>query len=120
MRPTGDDDPNAEILAAIENTLAQATDAQGRKLDVITLPSPGRVEMDGEAAAASHMNFYIANQSVILPVYGVLTGDPAPGLEALETLKTLIDRPHFCAVDSSHILTGGGSFHCISQQQPAP
>jgi agmatine deiminase len=65
------------------------------------------------------MNFYIANQSVILPVYTGLTGDNEPGLEALETLESLIDRPHFCAIDSSHILTGGGSFHCISQQQPS-
>ncbi|GJL92541.1 agmatine deiminase family protein [Hyphococcus sp.] len=119
MRPTGDDDPNAKILSDIENTLAEATDAQGRKLDVITLPSPGRAEFDGEPAAASHMNFYIANQSVILPVYTALTGDNEPGLEALKTLESLIDRPHFCAIDSSHILTGGGSFHCISQQQPA-
>ena len=119
MRPTGDDDPNAGVLAAIEKTLSVATDAQGRKLDVVTIPSPGRAEMDGEAAAASHMNFYIANHSVVLPVYGKLTGDTAPGLEAAEILKGLIERPYFLAVDSSHVLTGGGSFHCISQQQPA-
>lgn len=119
MRPTGDDDPNAAILASIEKTLASARDAAGRKLDVITIPSPGRAEIEGEPAAASHMNFYIANHSVILPIYGALTGDTSPGFEALSILKNVIDRPHFCAVDSSHILTGGGSFHCISQQQPA-
>lgn len=119
MRPTGDDDPNARVLAAIEKTLAAATDAQGRRLDVITVPSPGRVDMDGEPAAASHMNFYIANRSVVMPVYEKLTGETAPGHEAAEILKKLIDRPHFFTVDSSHILTGGGSFHCISQQQPS-
>lgn len=119
MRPWGDDDPNAKVLAAIEKTLAAATDAQGRRLEVITVPSPGRAEMDGEPAAASHMNFYIANRSVVMPVYEKLTGETAPGHEAAEILKTLIDRPHFFAVDSSHILTGGGSFHCISQQQPS-
>ena len=118
MRPTGADDPNAEILAAIEKQLARATDAQGRKLEVITVPSPGRTLIEDEPAAASHMNFYIANHSVIVPVYGALTGKSEPGLEALEILNGVIDRPHFCAVDSSHILTGGGSFHCISQQQP--
>ncbi|MEX6634364.1 agmatine deiminase family protein [Hyphococcus lacteus] len=118
MHPFGDDDPNAKVLSAIEATLRQATDANGRKLEVITLPSPGRIEIDGEPAAASHMNFYIANHSVVIPVYGVLSGDSAPGIEAVEILKSALDRPHFIAVDSSHILTGGGSFHCISQQQP--
>ena len=119
MRPTGDDDPNAEVLAAIEKSLANATDAAGRKLDVVTIPSPGLVEMDGEPAAASHMNFYIANHSVVIPTYEKLTGKTAPGQEAAEILKGAIVRPYFCAVDSSHILSGGGSFHCISQQQPA-
>jgi agmatine deiminase len=119
MRPTGDDDPNAEVLAAIEKTLAAATDASGRKLEVVPVPSPGRAEMDGEPVAASHMNFYIANKSVVMPVYEGLTGESDPGHEAAEILKSLIDRPYFTVVDSSHILTGGGSFHCISQQQPA-
>ena len=119
MRPAGDDDPNAEILGTIEKALSAASDAQGRKLEVATVPSPGRAEIEGRPVAASHMNFYIANRSVVLPVYGTLTGDGAPGLEALSVLKTLIDRPHFCAVDSTHILAGGGSFHCISQQQPS-
>ncbi|WP_428408893.1 agmatine deiminase family protein [Hyphococcus sp.] len=119
MRPTGDDDPNAEVLAAIEKTLASATDAAGRKLEVVTVPSPGRAVEDGEPVAASHMNFYIANHSVIMPVYEKLTGDAEPGQAAAEILSRLIGRPYFCAVDSSHILSGGGSFHCISQQQPA-
>ncbi|MEO1135484.1 MAG: agmatine deiminase family protein [Pseudomonadota bacterium] len=119
MHPTGDDDPNAKILAEIEKTLRQASDAQGRKLDVITVPSPGCVEIDSEPAAASHMNFYIANRSVVMPVYDKISGESAPGLEALKILEGHLDRPHFFAVDSSHILTGGGSFHCISQQQPA-
>ncbi|WP_411818436.1 agmatine/peptidylarginine deiminase [Hyphococcus sp. DH-69] len=118
MRPTGDDDPNAEIFSDIEKTLKSATDAQGRKLEVITVPSPGRIEIDNAPVAASHMNFYIANHSVVVPVYGVLSGDSAPGIEAIETLKSVIDRQYFVAVDSSHILSGGGSFHCISQQQP--
>ena len=119
MRPYGDDDPNRQVLAAIEKTLSRATDANGRKLEVIAIPSPGLAEMDDEPVAASHMNFYIANRSVIVPVYTSLTGDSEPGLEALEILKANIDRPHFSAVDSAHILTGGGSFHCISQQQPS-
>jgi agmatine deiminase len=66
--PSGDDDPNAEILNAIARALAAATDAAGRKLEVIRIPSPGRVIADdGEIAPASHANFVIANGVVAVP-----------------------------------------------------
>jgi agmatine deiminase len=120
MRPYGEDDPNGIVLAEIKKALTQATDAKGRNLEVITIPSPGRVEIDGEPVAASHMNFYVSNHAVIMPCYGVLSGNSGPANEAVETLRAHIDRAHFFAIDSSHILTGGGSFHCISQHQPAP
>lgn len=119
MRPTGDNDPNAHILASIRRVLSSATDAAGRRLEVIDIPSPGRALLDGEPVAASHMNFYIANQSVVMPTYVDLTGDAAAAEEALSVLKSAIDRPFAHAIGSAHLLTGGGSFHCISQQQPA-
>lgn len=119
MRPSGDDDPNAEVLRAVEKTLRAETDAKGRKLDVVTVPSPGRVEINGEPAAASHLNFYLSNCALIMPSYGVLSGDGDAAAEAAETLKDATDRAHVFAIDSSHLLTGGGSFHCITQQQPS-
>jgi agmatine deiminase len=118
MRPNGDDDPNAEVLNAIRRQLEESKDAGGRKLEVITIPSPGRAEQDGEIVPASHMNFYIANHSLIMPSYGGLTGEDESALECLEILEGAVDRPHFYAIDSTHLLSGGGSFHCISQQQP--
>lgn len=118
MRPSGKDDPNAAIYAAIRKTLEAARDAEGRALEVIDLPSPGRAEDDGEIVPASHMNFYIANQSLVMPSYGGLTGEDETALECLEILERHVDRPHFYAIDSTHLLSGGGSFHCISQQQP--
>lgn len=117
-RPTGDDDPNVKILADIERVLSQATDAAGRKLDVVTVPSPGCVEIEDRPAGASHMNFYISNHAVVMPRYDAIGGVQAAANDAIETLKAHIDRPHFFAIDSSRILSGGGSFHCISQQQP--
>lgn len=119
MRPTGEDDPNAAVLADIEKTLSRSKDASGRQLEVVSVPSPGRVEIEGEPAAASHMNFYISNHAVIMPCYGALSGDHSAASDAAEILKAHTGRPHFFAIDSSHILTGGGSFHCISQQQPS-
>lgn len=118
MKPTGESDPNRDVLTAIEKTLNDATDASGRKLEVIVVPSPGRVEIDDAPAAASHMNFYLSNHALIMPCYARLTGNSDVGLEAADLLKACTDRAHVFAVDSSHLLTGGGSFHCITQQQP--
>lgn len=119
MKPSGQDDPNAAIFAAIRKTLEESRDAAGRALEVIEIPSPGKAELEGRIVPASHMNFYIANHSLVMPSYGGLTGEDDSALECLEILEAHVDRPHFYAIDSSHLLTGGGSFHCISQQQPA-
>ncbi len=118
MRSTGKDDPNSKVFEAIRKMLESSTDAAGRPLEVIELPSPGRVTLDGKIVPASHMNFYISNYALIMPSYGGLTGEDETALECLEILEAHVDRPHFYAIDSSHLLSGGGSFHCISQQQP--
>ncbi|NJM35444.1 MAG: agmatine deiminase family protein [Rhodomicrobium sp.] len=119
MRPSGKDDPNADVLGAIRRALSSATDASGRKLEVIEIPSPGRALLDGEGVPASHMNFYISNHALIMPSYAGLTGRDEEAAEALEVLEREVDRQHFYAIDSSALLTGGGSFHCITQQQPS-
>lgn len=111
----GRDDPNANAYDAAARDLAQATDALGRKLKVIRIPSPGRLDdEDGEAIPASHMNFLIANRAVIVPQYG----SPAQDL-AVSVLQSLFPDRKVIGLPSNAILTGGGSFHCISQQEPA-
>ena len=117
MRPFGDD-PNKDVLNAVRRALASETGATGRTLDVIEIPSPGLALMHGEPAPASHRNFYIANHSLVMPSYAGLTGDKRSAEEALAILEEVVDRPHFRALESSHLLSGGGSFHCISQQMP--
>jgi agmatine deiminase len=111
----GADDPNADAYDAAARDLAQATDATGRRLKVIRIPSPGLLpDEDGKAIPASHMNFLIANQAVIVPQYG----SPSGAL-AVAALKDLFPDREVIGLPSNAILTGGGSFHCISQQEPA-
>jgi len=112
--PFGPDDPNIEVLEEIALSLAAMTDAQGRKLDVVRIPSPGPVlDEDGDAVAASHMNFLIGNTTVVVPVYS------ASGQAAVDALKPLFSDRKIIGLPSRAILTGGGSFHCITQQEPA-
>lgn len=112
----GTDDPNAEVYAATAKALAGMTDAAGARLQVVRVPSPGRVlDEDGEIVPASHMNFLIANDAVIVPTYG---NEDAAGL-AVEALQGVFPERRVYGLPSRFILTGGGSFHCISQQEPA-
>ncbi len=114
MAPAGPDDPNTGALNAIINTLRAATDARGRKLEVVTVPSPGRIEdEDGEIIPASSMNFYIGNRAVIVPLYGAAT-DAA----AVDGIAKLFPGRKTVGLSARAVITGGGSFHCITQQQP--
>lgn len=112
----GAGDPNAGVYDAAAEALAGMTDAAGRRLKVVRIPSPGWVEIDGVGGApASHMNFIIANRAVILPVYG----EGLAGSLAAQGLAEAFPGREVIALPSKALLTGGGSFHCISQQEPA-
>ncbi len=83
--PAGPDDPNAATLDAIARVLSAATDAAGRKLDVVRIPGVGLYRNRlGEVSPASHMNFIIANGVVVVPVYGTATEGAA--LKALQAV----------------------------------
>ena len=116
--PAGPDDPNAATLDAIARTLSSATDAGGRRLEVVRIPGPGLYRNAlGEIAPASHMNFVIANGVVVVPVYGTPTQ-----AAALEALQAVFPGRRVVGVSSRGLLgcgeAGGGSFHCITQQEP--
>jgi agmatine deiminase len=112
----GRGDPNAEAYDDAARRLAGMTDAAGRRLQVVRIPSPGWVEGEpGEGPVpASHMNFLIANQAVIVPIY-----EEQPGRFAVQALESLFPGRAVIGLPSMAILTGGGSFHCITQQEPA-
>ena len=61
------------------------------------------------------MNFLIANGAVIVPTYG----DAAAAAMAVKALETIFTDREVIALPSTAILSGGGSFHCITQQEPA-
>jgi agmatine deiminase len=111
----GLDDPNAAAYDAAARALAGFVDAKGAPLRVIRIPSPGRL-IDGNhrVIPASHMNFLIANGAVVVPTYG----DPA-GAWAVQALETLFPERAVIGLPASALVTGGGAFHCISQQEIA-
>jgi agmatine deiminase len=112
----GRGDPNDDVYAEVARTLAEMTDAEGRPIRVLPLPSPGFVgDEDEKPIPASHMNFLIANGAVIVPTYG----DARAADLVCQGLKTVFADREIIPLPSLAILSGGGSFHCISQQEPA-
>ena len=115
----GPDDPNAATFDAIARSLAAATDAKGRKLKVHRVPGVGLYRnAEGDVSPASHMNFVISNSVVVVPVYGTPTQ-----AAALAALQYIFPKHKVIGVSSRGLIgageAGGGSFHCITQQEPA-
>jgi agmatine deiminase len=114
MEPAKDDDPNEKVLREIAGELEEMTDARGRRLEVVRIQSPGRVESDdGQILPASYLNFYIGNRAVVVPTFG------SPADEAaVRAIAGLFPTRRTVGIDARAILSGGGAFHCITQQQP--
>ncbi|MDX2287106.1 MAG: agmatine deiminase family protein [Bacteroidia bacterium] len=108
------DDENYEVLQENLDLLRGFTLENGHPLRIIELPMPDPVWYEGQRLPASYANFYIANGLVVVPVYRC----PQDGL-ALEILASCFPDRRVVGLDSTDLIWGLGSFHCLSQQEPA-
>jgi agmatine deiminase len=112
-----EDDPadaNYHPLQDNLQRLQHARDPHGRPYRIVTLPMPGRVLADGEPLPASYANFYIANNVVLLPVYG-----HANDQRAVDILQPLFPDRRVVPINCEPLVWGMGAIHCVTQQQPA-
>ena len=107
------EDVNYQVLNDNLRRLRSFRDQNGKLLRIVKLPTPGFVEHQGQRLPASYANFYIANGIVLLPTFR-----HPNDLEAVSSLQMAFPRHRVVGIDSSDIIWGLGSFHCLTQQEP--
>ncbi len=112
MAPADPDDPHAERLAALGRELVAALGAE----HVVFIPAPGLVPRPetGLPQPASYLNFLVANEAVLVPVYGTPQDGPA-----CAAIAELFPGRRVVPIRADALLTGGGSIHCITKEEPA-
>ncbi len=108
-------DPNFAPMQANLDVLRALQDANGEAYNVVELPLPkSRLEFGGVRLPPTYANFYVGNGFVVVPQYG-----DENDMRALEIFKPLFPGRDVIGLSSRALITGGGSFHCVTQQQPA-
>lgn len=111
--PQGRDDPRYEVLTENRRALELATDARGRRLELLPIEEAHEAAAVGPRYCRSYINFYLANGGVLVPAYGT-PGDQ----RAREAVARAFPDREVVLVDLGMIAFGGGGIHCITQQQP--
>ena len=113
-RQPDENDPDHAVLEENFRLLEAATDQDGNKLRVIPLPVPGWVGDQQGKLPASYANFYIGNTKVLVPLF-----DTENDAAALEVLQSVFPDRKVVGINARYLVYGLGTFHCMTQQQPA-
>jgi agmatine deiminase len=111
---TDKQDENYELLQQNLLQLKKMRLLNGKQLNVAELPMPDAVVYEDQRLPASYANFYISNKHVIVPVFNCKNDD-----KALQIIAGCFKDRQVVGIDSTEIIWGLGSFHCLSQQEPA-
>ncbi|GAU69142.1 agmatine deiminase [Streptomyces sp. NBRC 110611] len=107
------DHPDHVLCNEIVKQLSCATDARGRRLEVVEVPAPTVIEDDGELVDYSYINHYLCNDGVVLCGFDDPRDEHAAGI-----FHRLFPDRTVALVDARTIFAAGGGIHCITQQQP--
>lgn len=110
---TDKQDENYTLLQQNLRQLQQMRLLNGKQLNIVTLPMPDAVVFEDQRLPASYANFYISNKYVIVPTFQCKKDD-----EALRIIAECFKDREVVGIDSTDIIWGLGSFHCLSQQEP--
>lgn len=106
-------DENYQLLQDNLKQLQQMRLLNGKALNIVELLMPDELIYEGQRLPCSYANFYIANGLVVVPTFRSEKDD-----KALQTIQSCFPERKVVGIDSTDIIWGLGSFHCLSQQEP--
>ena len=106
-------DANYHLLQTNLHQLQKMRLHTGKQLNIVELPMPDAVVYEDQRLPASYANFYIANHAIIVPTFRCDKDD-----KALQIIQSCFTDRKVIGIDSTEIIWGLGSFHCMSQQEP--
>lgn len=111
-----EEDRGDENYKPLQENLARLREMKidRRGIDIVTLPMPEKIMREGLRLPASYANFYIANSCVLVPTFADPADEPA-----LSTLRNVFPDRRVIGIDCRELIWGLGTFHCLTQQQPA-
>lgn len=110
------EDANYAITREMLEVLGQATDAKGRKMEVIQLQQAPIATYNDSRLTLSYLNFYFVNGGIILPVFGGTAAETDRLAEQM--LSELFPERRIRTVNGMAIIREGGNVHCTTQQMP--
>lgn len=116
MIGTDKDDVDYPVLADNLRVLREASDARGKKLEVVTMEQPRVAYKGAQRLSQSYINFYLANGGVVMPAFSDAARDSA----ARSIVQDLFPQRKILQLPGQGLAVGGGNIHCITQQQPDP
>ena len=107
-------DPNYAILQKARRTLDTILDQDGLPFDIVELPMPHPMSIDGQRVPATYLNFYFVNDALLVPTFGQRDRDRA----AIKILQQRVPNREVIGIDCRGLIWGLGAIHCFTQQQP--
>jgi agmatine deiminase len=107
------DDPNHGKLARNLERLKEARLENGAKINIVTIPMPGRIDFEDMRLPASYINFMITNTAVFVPTFN----DKNDRI-ALGTLAELFPDREVIGINATDLIWGLGTLHCLSREIP--
>jgi agmatine deiminase len=111
-----EENPDDENYVPLQENLARLREMKirQRRINVVTVPMPKKIVREGLRLPASYANFYVANTCILVPTFADPNDDAA-----LSVLKALFSNRRVIGIDCRELIWGLGTFHCLTQQQPA-
>ena len=103
-----------DLLSENLEILKTSVDQDNKPLNIIELEMSKKRLIPDDDEPSSYINFYIANDAVIFPIFG----DDVADQNAMKIIKSQFPNRQIVCLDGHDILMGGGNIHCITQQQP--